>query len=283
MKEKIISPLNDFAFSRIFGDQKNIDITRNFLKTLPLIPLDDYDELTVASPILGKFFKHGKTSVVDLKLTTKSGRIIHIELQVEKRANLRNRVVYYMSRLIGDQLRWGDDYDKLHQVISIVICDHRLLEEEDSYLNIYELRNDKNHSFTNLMKLVILELPKLPADEDSALWPWLRFLKCKKKEEFEMLKKKYPELEKPIFYSKSMSFFERWRDIRFHKNLQKVDERMLLLQAKMDGEEEGKAIGREEEKLANARNALAKGISLDIVQDITGLDLDTLKELQTGQ
>jgi len=272
MKENIISPLNDFVFSRIFGDQRNIDITRNFLKTLPVFPHDDYDELTVDSPILGKFFKHGKTSVVDLKLRTKSGRIIHIELQVEKRANLKNRVVYYMSRLIADQLHWGDDYDKLHQIISIVICDHELLDEEDSYINVYELKNDKNHSFTNMMKLVILELPKLPANEDSALWPWLRFLKCKKKEEFEMLKKKYPELEKPIFYSKSMSFFQRWRDIRFHKNLHKVDERMLLLQAKMDG--------HAEEKLAIARNLLYKGSNLEFVSEITGLCLEDIEKIQ---
>jgi len=154
-----------------------------------------------------------------------------------------------------------------------------LLDEEDSYINVYGLRNDKNHCFTNLMKLVIIELPKLPADEDSALWPWLRFLKCKKKEEFDMLKMKYPELEKPIFYSKNMSFFERWRDIQFHKNLHKVDERMLLLQAKMDGEEEGIAKGRNKEKLAIARNLLTEGSTPDFVSKITGLSMDEIEKL----
>ena len=43
--------------------------------------------------------------------------------------------------------------------------------------------------------------------------------------------------------------------------------------------EEGLSKGRAEERLETARNALAKGISLELVQDITGLDMETLKTL----
>ncbi|MDR2542462.1 MAG: hypothetical protein LBC80_03315, partial [Treponema sp.] len=37
---------------------------------------------------------------------------------------------------------------------------------------------------------------------------------------------------------------EKWRDYQFHKNLAKVDERMLKLQWKEDGLAEGRAEGR---------------------------------------
>jgi len=90
-----------------------------------------------------------------------------------------------------------------------------------------------------------------------------------------MLAKKYPELEKPIFYSKKMSLLERWRDIQFHKNLWKVDERMLLEQVKMDGREEGKA----EEKLEIARKMKAMGISIEQIAEGTGLPPETLDSL----
>jgi predicted transposase/invertase (TIGR01784 family) len=303
LEVKMISPLYDYVFSEIFGNQKNIDITTNFLKTLLDIPEDEYDSLTVVSPLLRKVFRTEKTGVVDLKLSTKTGKIIHIELQVEKRANLRERIVYYLSRLIGDQLKWGEDYSKLQQVISIIICDHNLLEEEDSYINSYQLKNEKNHSFTKLMKLIILELPKLPETVDKAVWPWLKFFKCTEKEEYEMLALKYPELEKPVFCAKNMSLLEKWKDIRFHKNLWKVDERMLFEQAKIDGHAEGKAQGMIEgkaegkaegriegiaegltkgiaqEKLEVARNALAKGLSVEMIHDITGLEIETIKSL----
>ena len=246
MKHDIISPLNDFAFAQIFGNQRNIENTERFLKSLLDIPEDEYDRLTVVSPILGRLFRKGKTGIVDLKLSTKSGKVIHIELQVEKRANLRNRILYYASRLVGDQLRWGDDYKKLNQVISIVICNHNLLEEENSYINVYELRNEEKRSFTNLLKVVILELPKIPEDKDRAVWPWLKFFTCKEKEEYEMLVRKHPELKDAVFCAKKMSVFEKWRDIQFHKNLWKADERALLEQAMIDGRAEGRAQGRAE-------------------------------------
>jgi predicted transposase/invertase (TIGR01784 family) len=269
----IVSPLYDFAFAEIFGNQRNIDNTIGFLKTLLDIPEDDYDRLTVVNPILGRLFRKHKMGVVDLKLNTKSGRIIHIELQVDKTANMRNRILYYICRLVGDQLNWGDDYDKLHQVVSIVICGHNMLEEETSYITEYELRNKQNRSFTKLLKLVILELPKLPEADDSAVWRWLYFLKCEKKEEFEMLAIRYPDMEKPIYCAKKLSLFEKWRDIRFHENLWKVDKRMRELQVRMDGHAEG--------KLEVARNALQKGLSLETVQEITGLDLEAIKKLQS--
>jgi len=167
----MISPLYDYVFSEIFCNQKNIDwwagyypasiinflsneepygnhkvlhITRNFLKTLLDIPEDEYDQLTVVNSILRRLFKTEKSGVVDLKLSTKSGKIIHIELQVGKRNNLRSRIFYYTSRLIGEQLKWREDYSELHQVISIVICNHNLLREENSYINRYELMKLQN-------------------------------------------------------------------------------------------------------------------------------------------
>jgi predicted transposase/invertase (TIGR01784 family) len=295
MKNKFISPLYDFAFAEIFGNQQNIENTRGFLKALLDIPEDEYDRLAVVSPILGRLFRRGKTGIVDLKLTTKSGKIIHIELQVKKSSDMKNRVLYYGARLVGDQLKWGDKYGKLHQVVSIVICDHVLLEEESAYMNVYKLKNEKNNSFTDMFRLVILELPKLPETEDRAVWPWLRFLKCKEKEEYEMLAKKYPELEKPIYCAKKMSLLEKWRDIQFHKNLWKEDERMLLKQAMIDGHEkgraegkaegmaegkaEGKAEGLAEAKLEVSRKMKNAGLAINEIMEFTGLSQETIEQL----
>jgi predicted transposase/invertase (TIGR01784 family) len=267
------------------------DRTLAFLKTLLDIPEDEYDQLTVVSPILKRFFKKDKMGVVDLKLTTKSGKIVHIELQVEKRANMRNRVLYYTARLIGDQLRFGDDYNKLQQVVSIVICNHVLLDEEEAYTSSYELRNQKNRSFTDLVKVVILELPKLSEAVDSGIWPWLRFFTCKEKEEYEMLAREHPELEEAVFCAKKMSLVDKWRDIQFHKNLWKVDERMLMEQARIDGHAEGIKQGRtegkaeghaegiEQEKLEIARKMKEMGDSVERIQIITGLSTETIEKL----
>jgi len=74
-----------------------------------------------------------------------------------------------------------------------------------------------------------------------------------------MLARKYPQLKKPVRCAERMGLIESIRDYYFHRNLAKEDERMLHLQWKLDGIEEGKEEGREEEKLTIARNLLAEG------------------------
>jgi len=225
MKERFIPPLYDFVFAHVFGDQRNINNTRNFLKVLLDIPEDDYDKLTVKNSVLKPAFKQGKTGVVDLRLNTKSGRVIHIEMQVEKTGNLRSRILYYAARLLSEQLKQKANYNTLHQVISILICDHVQLEEEKSYINEYVLRNRENRCFTDLLKVVILELPKVPEAEDSPVWPWLQFLKSKSVEEYKMLAKKYPELKQATICAQKVTLRERLRWTLFDLEMRRRDER----------------------------------------------------------
>ncbi|MCL2175487.1 MAG: Rpn family recombination-promoting nuclease/putative transposase [Treponema sp.] len=274
-KDIFISPLEDFAFKQIFGEQRNIDNTKAFLKAVLNLSGDEIGKLTVTNPILKKFFRKDKSGIVDIKLEAKSGKIFHIELQVEKKANMRNRVLYYGARLIGDQLKWGEDYRKLHHVVSIVICDHVLLEEESSYMNVYKLMNEKNRTFTDLLKVIIIELPKLSdiEDENGIIWRWLRFLKCKKKEEYVMLAKKYPELKKPIECARRMGLIESIRDYYFHKNLAKIDDLCLKEQWMIDGRAEGMAQGLAEGKAQGKAEIIAlleKGLSLEDIKKHIG-------------
>jgi predicted transposase/invertase (TIGR01784 family) len=282
MTKEMISPLEDFAFAQIFGNRENLGTTKAFLKTLLDIPGDDYDRLSVDNPILKRVFRKDKMGIVDLKLTTKSGRIIHIEVQVNKKANFRNRILYYSSRLIGDQLQWGLDFEKLHQAISIVICDHILLEEEQSYINVYELRNLTGGSFTNLQRLVILELPKLPEVEDRAVWPWLRFFTCKTKEDYDMLLKKHPEMEKAVSSAVRIPLSQRLRYALLREQIRRMDEFALKKQIKIDLEEsreDGQYEGREEGKLEIAGNLKKMGLPVSQIAEGTGLSPEVIDKL----
>jgi predicted transposase/invertase (TIGR01784 family) len=279
MKDTFCSPLYNFVFKELFGKKRNLGNTKAFLKTILDIPEDDYDRLTIDDPFLPRWFKKGKEGIVDLKLTTRSGKIIHIELQAQKKANLRDRILFYGARLIGDQLILGDNYGKVHHVVSIVICDHILLEEESSYMNVYELRNENNKSFTDKLKIVILELPKLPEKEDRAVWPWLSFFKCEKKEDFMALLEKYPQLKEVIHCLQSFLLPKAIYDELLRHSLWKADQENIILQAKIDAAAEAKAEAGDEERKKIARNALAEGSSVEFVQKITGLPLETIEKL----
>jgi len=47
-----------------------------------------------------------------------------------------------------------------------------------------------------------------------------------------------------------------------------------------EGLEEGLERGMEERDMAIARNALAKGLSLELIHELTGLDMETITGLQ---
>ena len=94
-----------------------------------------------------------------------------------------------------------------------------------------------------------------------------------------MLAVKYPELEKPIFCVRRMSLLEKWREVQFHKNLWKTDERMRELHIRTEGREEGRAEGRSDEKFEIARRLKTKGFSLTEIIDITGLSTEVIETM----
>jgi predicted transposase/invertase (TIGR01784 family) len=274
MARELASPLADYVFSLLFGDQRNIEVLEGFLKTILDIPPEEYESLTIVNPFLKRLFGRDKLGIVDVRVTTRSGRILHIELQLEKYAYMRHRMLYYISKLLWEQMKRGFEYESLHQVISIVICNHQLVEEE-GYMNTYELRNERSGKvFTDLVKVIILELPKVPEQRDGqAVWPWLKFMKGKTAEEQERLAERYPEVAMAVRTINRLSGSERRRLIKEAEGLRQTDLRMLKLAAWEDGREEGWQEARREaaQKYAESAEKLrAMGLSPEQIQAALG-------------
>ena len=87
-----------------------------------------------------------------------------------------------------------------------------------------------------------------------------------------MLARQYPELEKPVYCVKKMSLLEKWRDYQFHKNLWKTDVRMRELYVREKGHTEGLE--------AVAQNALTKGMPVELISDITGLEIEKIEKIR---
>jgi hypothetical protein len=110
-------------------------------------------------------------------------------------------------------------------------------------MNTYELRNSKSGGlFTDLQKYVILELPKLPDEDDGqAVWPQLRFLKCRAEEDMELLVKKHPEMRPLVADYKRMTLLERFRKAAEAREKDRRDTWAALEYAKDEGREEVRA------------------------------------------
>jgi predicted transposase/invertase (TIGR01784 family) len=165
-------------------------------------------------------------------------------------------------------MKAGHNYDQLRQTITMVIADHVLLPEEEDYLNTYELRNRKTgRLFTDLQQYVIVELPKLPEEDDGRpLWPQLRFLKCRAKEEMAMVLEKHPEVRPLVAEYRRMTLVEKLRKRAEYREKQRRDEWAALEYAKDEGRAEsqqalaelGRAITEKDRALTEQARTITK-------------------------
>ncbi|GHT95158.1 hypothetical protein FACS1894141_3230 [Spirochaetia bacterium] len=285
MHKELLSPLYDYVVKIIFGDQKNIANTAGLLKAIPVLPEEEFDRLMIVDPFLKRLWKRDKLGILDIKVNTHSGKVIQIEVQVQQFRSLRSRIVYYLSRMLTEQMKTGYDYEQIQQTISVVICDHVLLPEETAYLNTYELRNiQSGKRFTDLIKVIILELPKVPREDDgTAVWPWMQFFKCRTVKEVDMLATKHPEVSGPVVEIKRLSWSERRRMIADAREKLRRDNAAIKQDAWEDGMAEGEAKGRVEGRAENrmetARMMKQDGVPREQIVKYTGLSPEEIRRI----
>jgi predicted transposase/invertase (TIGR01784 family) len=220
--------------------------------------------------------KRDKSGILDVKVHTSSGKVIDVEVQVEKYSGMRNRILYYRSKMLWEQLKEGDDYEKLNQVIVIAICDHVLLPEEEACVNSYHLRNDKTqHVFTDLEDIIILELPKLVGEAKEKVELWMKFLKGGSLEEMEMLGKEDEAVGKAVGVLKKLSWSERHRLRAEAREKWRKD----VNSWKKDAYNEGLTEGIAKNRLETARKMKELGDPAEKIALVTGLSDDEIRKL----
>ena len=176
---------NDFVFRRIFAKHPNI--LRGLLNDL----LDRQGDRTIEGieylpseqlPLIAG----AKLSILDVRCRDRSGTMFVVEMQLLHIAGFVNRVVYNACKAYADQLKAGESYAKLTDVIAISICDFMLWPDAEqdaakaprvpmlSRWNMTE-RGSGNHGLLQV-QYAFLELPKLPArkpETGAELWAWL--------------------------------------------------------------------------------------------------------------
>jgi predicted transposase/invertase (TIGR01784 family) len=288
MAKRILSPRNDFVFKLIFGDRRNTDILADFLKAALKLPAGEYDHLVVMDPHLKREFEDDKMGILDVKIHTKGGIVINVEIQVAASPELRDRIILYGAKMLTEQIKRGNTWDKAERVISIIIMNEILIPEETGYYNQYALCNrESGRAFGELLGINILELPKLPKEADgNPLWYWGSFLKCEKTEEFKMIAEKEPGVKKAVGVLMELSEDERNQMLQDARDRWLTDYKNVMNYRYRLGKEEGLQEGLKEglikmqqEKLEIARKLKALGLPAEQIASSTGLPLETIDAL----
>ncbi len=177
---------NDFVFRRIFATHP--DILRGLLNDL----LDRRGEAAIVGieylPSEQLPLAEGsKLSILDVRCQDRAGTTFVVEMQLIHHRGFINRVVYNACKPYAGQLKKGEWYTNLADVIAISICDFALWPDDQqdaqglprvpmlSRWNMQE-RTSKNHGLLQV-QYAFLELPKVPPARPqgtgAALWAWL--------------------------------------------------------------------------------------------------------------
>jgi predicted transposase/invertase (TIGR01784 family) len=213
MKKPLLKIMVDYVFKLIFGDQRNTDILAGFLKAALSLPEAEYDSLTIVDPHLKSEFGGDKAGILDVKVHTKTGIVIDVEIQVSAYGGLRKRFAEYAAKMVTEQIKRGEEWRQANRVVCIFILNDILIPEEKEYYNSYSILNRKTGSeFTDLIEINTLELPKLPVQNDgSELYKWSQLFLSETEEEFEMVAEKDPAIKKAVATLMVLSEDERER------------------------------------------------------------------------
>jgi predicted transposase/invertase (TIGR01784 family) len=128
--------------------------------------------------------------------------------------------VFYVSKLITEQIGESDQYDKIKRVVSIIITDHPLIKQSEKFHHQFGLYDIESQILlTDILEIHTLEIPKARKLFDSGntekaqLLDWMKFLDAKTEEELNMLAQKSPVMKKATMRLLELSADEKARQL----------------------------------------------------------------------
>lgn len=267
----IMLPTVDFCFKEMMQNEK---VRKGIISALLHIKPEEVEQTTLMPTILRKESVDDKYGILDVRVKLKNGTQIDFEMQVEAFDYWDKRQIYYMSKMITEQLHEGDDYDQIQKCIHVSFLDFDFIKNDDKWYRKIKLCDiETGEIYTDLMEIYVLELRKLPPEDqnDDGLIKWLRFIKAENKEALkkmaeqdEYIGEAYKELERlSADEEKRLEYETRLKNRR--------DKHAALHYATRVGREEGRAEERNRINVLN-QQLLEQGRIEDMKKAISNFE-----------
>jgi predicted transposase/invertase (TIGR01784 family) len=223
----------------------------------------------------------------DINCKAENGELVNVEMSLNPKSFEPVRLEYHVGKLfIGQDIRGKDkDYGDLKQAYQITILANERFFQDDIPLHTFEYYDPTNSvSLNGRSRIITLELSKLgevvkkPIRDMNATERWGTFFQCLPDKSKRGIINEIIAQEEGIAMASEVliSISKDEREQAWLRSREKyiLDTQSDLTHAKREGIREGRTI--------IARNALAEGATVEFVQKITGLDMETIKNIQTG-
>ena len=195
------------------------------------------------------------------------------------------RSLFYLSKMYTDQIGRGDPYTKLKKCIHVSILDFiRFADDRKCHRTISLCDEQTGEKYTDL-----LELQKLPGDlrEDDEVIQWMRFLAGKDRKELEdmastseYIEEAYRELERMSADERARLEYEaRQKAIRDHDAIMSSAWETGMEKGMEKGLRKGREQGVRQERKDIALRMLEKGMGMETIADLTGMDVEEVRKL----
>ena len=277
---KFADPRNDIAFKKIFSED-NIEGIKDFAESI----ISNAVEFPFSTKLVSIEFLHkdqmpsllkGKKSLCDLKVKDDKNNIYIIEMQKRNEEDYLQRIQYYASHAITDQLEQGTGHTELNPVITISIMGRKCFDDDIPCISYHPFKETttgkqllltQSHIFIELLKLEKSGLT-------GSTLEWLKMFK-----EAAHLDH-IPEV-------KNKNVLQAYRKLEQHN--WSPEEKEAYIASKIDddmeksnlkhAEDRGKEEGEQKKALEIARRMLSKGKDIQEIMDFTDLSEEAIKNL----
>ena len=269
-----------------FGKQGNERFLKSFLEELLEIKIEKIEIITEYT--LEQLAKEEKGGRLDLEAKINNEIIVNIELQIRNQKDIEKRTLYYAARLITENSKTGEQYERLKQIIMINILDYELLEFKE-YISdtVTVINKHREYETIKNQKFYYIELPKFrkaKIDINDKLNQWIALIDDDK-EMVEMAITKNKTIKEAKEEVDKLTADPNLRGILKLRDKWERDYYNDIGCAKDEGREEGERIGRnegekigrEEEKQEAAIAMFKLEMDMNNIMKVTKL---TKKELE---
>jgi len=273
--------LNDFLFYKIMGEKGDEVQLLGFLNAV--LGKTGEDSFTAVKIIENKYLSPevigDKGSILDVRAVLQGKTRVNIEVQVRNEHNMDRRSLFYWSREYTRSLKQGQNYRELPDVIAINIVSFDFPPVRNCHTR-FHLREDldRDLTLTDALEIHFINMVQYRKQAGKKLLSdplnrWMAWLDIKSPPDLiaEVLKMDnaiYEANERMVYVTgdeEAMRFYEM-------RQMALSDYNSEIEYAHKEGREEGQA----DKALEIARNAMGKGLPIDVIHDITGLDIETI-------
>jgi len=229
----------------------------------------------------------------DINCRAENGELLNVEMSLNPDPFEPVRLEFHAGKLFtGQDIRGTDKtYNDLKQAYQIAILAKKKFFQDNIFVHTFEYYDPVDKITLNgKSRIITLELSKLnrvvkkPVDSMNMKEYWgvyFRYLtdKSKRRKINEILEREEGiAMASEVLQTISRDEVERARLMSEYKY--ELDTQSKLVYAERKGIKQGMRDGSKKKSCEIARKALSKGASIEFVQEITGLDIETVRNIQ---